>query len=324
MAALSLKAGDAPWRASARDGSKMSVTQSLEALLADASGALGLNGYFSASSLAVLAGVGVLFLMLVLVLAWKIRALKPERDKVKTCGYIAPKPSLATTLRVKRVFGYLISLQVGKVHIQGEENIAAVKGAKILSANHPHWADVGIMPLLVEGTGRFMAHGRVMTSFWGLLGVWLSKAGVFAANDEIRDGGARTREAATQMLVGGETVVIMPEGLTNFSPEVAEFKPGTVKIAREAARRLGKPVHIVPAYIRYGKYPGGWLATLDRAIQYFVVFLLFPLYRRQARVVVGKAVSTDDLVDAQGRPLSDEDASELLRQRVIALDPGKV
>ncbi|HMY56154.1 MAG TPA: hypothetical protein PK671_24515, partial [Candidatus Obscuribacter sp.] len=63
---------------------------------------------------------------------------------------------------------------------------------------------------------------------------------------------------------------------------------------------------------------------LDRAIQYFVVFLLFPLYRRQARVVVGKAVSTDDLVDAQGRPLSDEDASELLRQRVIALDPGKV
>lgn len=270
--------------------------------------------------LSVLIAISVLSVMFAL----KVRALKPERDKVKTCGYIAPKPSLETTLKVKRLFSYLIALQVGKVHIEGKENIDAVTGPKILSGNHPHWADVGLMPLLVDGTGRFMAHGRVMTFFWGLLGVWLSKAGVFAANDEIRDGGARTREAATKMLEGGETLVIMPEGLTNFSPEVAPFKPGTVKIAREAARRMGQPVYLVPVYIRYGKYPGAWLAKLDRALQYFVVFLLFPFYRRGARVVVGKAISTAELVDSKGRELSDEEASELFRQRIVALDPGKV
>lgn len=272
----------------------------------------------------VFAALGITAVSLFLRLVFLIRALKPERDKIKTCGYIAPRPTMEATQQVKRVFKHLLNLQVGKVHIEGQENIDKVDGPKIISANHPHWADVAIMPLLVKETGRFMAHGRVMTFAWGLPGLWLSKAGVFVANDEIRDGGARTREAAVQMLMGGETMVIMPEGLTNFSPEVQPFKEGTVKIAREAARRSGKPVYLVPSYLRYGKYPGAWLSRLDRAVQYFVVLLLFPLYRRQARLVVGKAWSTDEMVDSTGRPLTDEEATKIFRDKVVALDPGKV
>lgn len=258
-------------------------------------------------------------------LALKIRSLKSERVNVSTCGYVAPTPTLKHTNQVKKFLNFLLWIQVGKVKVNGKEHVDAVSGPKILIANHPHWADIGVMPHLVDGTGRYMAHGRVMSACWGMLGVWLSKAGVFVANDSIRDGGARTREAATQFLVRGETLTILPEGLTNFSPHVEEFRTGTVKIAREAAKRLGKPVALVPSYIRYGKYPGGWLAKLDRAIQFFTVFALFPLYRRHASLTVGKAITTDDLVDQKtGAPLSDEAASEYLRQIVIALDPGKV
>ena len=272
-------------------------------------------------------GLGALLVVLsvsALAFALKARSLKKERILVSTCGYVAPKPTEKATNQVRRIFNFLLWIQVGKVTFEGQENVDAVAGGKILCANHAHWADVGIMPRLVKSTGRFMAHYRVMTALWGMLGVWLSRAGVFVANDNIKDGGARTREASTKMLMDGETMVIFPEGLTNFSPNVDEFKTGTVRIAREAAKRMGKPVHIVPAFIRYGKYPTAWLAKLDRAVQYFVVFFLFPIYRRKARVVVGKPISTDDFVDAAGNPLSDEAASEFLRQKVVELDPGKV
>lgn len=270
-------------------------------------------------------GLGVALVCAVVYLVTLARTLRVERKNIRTCGYVAPRPTLAATLRVKNIFKWLIWLQVGKVRITGAENVDKVDGPKILSANHPHWADVGIMPLLVKGTGRYMAHGRVMSFAWGLPGVMLSRAGVFVANDDIRDSGKRTRAAATEMLGNGETMVIMPEGLTNFSPEVQPFREGTVKIARGAALKLGKPVHIVPSYLRYGKYPGIWLSKLDRAVQYFVVLLLFPLYRRKAHLVVGEPWSTADMVCPQtGRQLTDAEASEVLRQKIIALDPVRV
>ncbi|MBK7750618.1 MAG: hypothetical protein IPI39_25615 [Candidatus Obscuribacter sp.] len=161
---------------------------------------------------------------------------KPERDKIKTCGYVAPRPTMEPPAGSNGSSNTCSNLQVGKVHIEGQENIDKVDGPRSSPVQSP--------PL--------------------------------------------------------------------------------VKIAREAARRSGKPVYLVPSYLRYGKYPGAWLSSLDRAVQYFVVLLLFPLYRRQARLVVGKAWSTDEMVDSTGQPLTDEEATKIFRDKVVALDPGKV
>jgi len=163
-----------------------------------------------------------------------------------------------------------------------------------------------------------------MQSLGGLLGVYLSKRGVFAAQDDIKDGGVRTREAATQMLVSGQQLVIFPEGLTNFSPSVDDLRPGAVKIAREAAIRLGKPVYIVPGNTRYGKYPGAWLTKFDRPIQYFMVLFGFALFRRGAVVTIGQPISTNELYGATLTERTDEDAMALLKQRMESLDPGRV
>jgi 1-acyl-sn-glycerol-3-phosphate acyltransferase len=126
------------------------------------------------------------------------------------------------------------------------------------------------------------------------------------------------------MLVSGQQLVIFPEGLTNFSPSVDDLRPGAVKIAREAAIRLGKPVYIVPGYTRYGRYPGKWLAKLDRPIQYFTVLFGFPFFRRGAVVTIGKPISTTELYGPTLTERTDEEAMALLKQRIESLDPGRV
>lgn len=245
----------------------------------------------------------------------------PMRKNVTTCGYVAPPPSIKDTGRLLKVARRLTNIQVGKLTFEGLHHLDSLDGPTIFSANHPHWVDVAILPQMIQAPCRYMAHGRVMQSLGGFLGVYLSKMGAFAANDSIKDGGTRTRQGAATMLARGENIVILPEGLTNFSPEVSVFKEGTVKIARMAAEMRGAPVYITPAYIRYGKYPGPWLARFDRQIQFFTIFFLSPFFRRGARTVVGKPISTDELF-ADGR--DDAAATQYLKDAIVALDPGRV
>lgn len=253
------------------------------------------------------------------------------RDEIKNvtrCGYVAPTPSPQHQANLLKIARFLTNIQVGEIIIKDRHHLENLSGPRIISANHPHWADAAIMPQLVLGPSRYMAHGRVMSSLGGLLGVFLSRRGVFAANDGIYDGGVRTRAAAVEMIRGNENLVILPEGLTNFSPTMGKLKNGTVIIARTAAAQLGKPVSILPCYIRYGKYPGPWLSRFDRATQFWIVFLAFPLFRRKAVVVVGKPISTDEFkikaADGNERPMTDDEATALLRERIEVLDPGFV
>lgn len=293
------------------------IAQAAQDTLTTVNASLGLTGWALISAVTLLSSF--------FYLRAKYNALKPALKQVATCGYVAPRPSEKHVRSLKKISKRLTDIQVGEIFYEGLENIRSVTGPRIVACNHPHWADAAILPQIIDGPARFMAHGRVMTSGWGLLGLFLSRRGAFAANDDIRDGGARTREAAVQIIMGGETLGIAPEGLTNFSPVPDIFKAGTVRIAREVAKRTGKAVHIVPVYIRYGRYPGPWLSKFDRALQFKLVFIGFPLFRRKARVVAGTPISTDDLVDkSTGLPLSDEAASAYLREKVIALDPGKV
>lgn len=271
-----------------------------------------------------LAAVLALFAVsLSIYLACKRAQYKDQIKQVTTCGYVAPRPTLAATGKLVKIVRFLTNIQVGKVKFVNRENYDSLRGPRIVSANHPHWADAAIMPQLVLAPARYMAHGRVMRSLGGLLGVYVSKFGVFASNDSIKDGGVRTRAAAVEMLVNGENLVIFPEGLTNFSPTMDNFRNGTVIIARNAAEKLGKPVYVVPSYIRYGRYPGPWLARFDRALQFFMVFVGFPLFRRGATVVVGNPISTTELyVKTDGSLRSDDEATAFLKSRIAVLDPG--
>lgn len=263
--------------------------------------------------------------LLAIYMAYKRKRLKNEIEQVTTCGYVAPTPGPAATARLLKVARCLTNIQVGAIKFVDRENLDNLIGPRIISANHPHWADAVIMPQLIRGPARYMATDRVMTAAGGLLGVFLSKGGIFTATDKIRDGGERTRAAAIQMVVNKETLVVLPEGLTNFSPTMGPFKNGVAIIARTAAERLGEEVYVVPNYIRYGRYPGPWLSKFDRAKQFALVLLAFPLFRRKAVVVTGKPISTTELFTrADGSRRTDDEASAFLRERIAALDTVSV
>lgn len=253
------------------------------------------------------------------------RRHRDEIKKVTTCGYVAPPAGPIATARLLKVARALTNIQVGAIKFVGRENLDNLIGPRIITANHPHWADAVIMPQLILGPARYMATDRVMTAFGGLLGVLLSRGGIFTATDKIKDGGLRTRAAAIEMVVNKETLVVLPEGLTNFSPIMGPFRNGVAIIARTAAERLGEEVYVVPNYIRYGRYPGPWLSKFDRAKQFGMVLLAFPLFRRKAVVVTGKPISTTELfTKVDGSKRTDDEASAFLRERIAALDTVSV
>lgn len=238
--------------------------------------------------------------------------------QVSTCGYLAPPPSdkaLRSLLRVARAITFL---QVGKVKVVGRENLDSVPGPFMFSANHPAGADVMLIPCVLARKARYMAHETVFTAGFGLGAHLVGPGGAFVAHDSIRDNGVRARAASVKVLTSGQTLVLLPEGLTNYDPVMLPLKDGAVRIVKQAAVELGKPAFIVPAYIRYGKYPGKWLQRYPRALQYLIVFLLWPIYRRGAKVVIGKPISSTEL------SADDTVATALLRSRIEQLDPKSV
>lgn len=128
----------------------------------------------------------------------------------------------------------------------------------------------------------------------------------------------RARAAATKVLTTGQNLVLLPEGLTNMEPTMLPFKDGAVRIIKQAAKELGRDVWIMPAYMRYGAYPGKWIQKLPRPIQYTLTMLLFPFYRRGVKVVIGKPIAASQFA------ADDAEATLQLRHAIEALDPKTV
>lgn len=238
--------------------------------------------------------------------------------QVSTCGYVAPPPTDKALRNLLKVARFLTFIQVGKVKVVGRENLDTVPGPYMFSANHPAGADVMLIPVVLNRKARYMAHETVFTAGFGLGAHIVGPGGAFVAHDNIRDNGVRARAASVKILTSGQTLVLLPEGLTNYDPVMLPLKEGAVRIVKQAALELGKPAFIVPAYIRYGTYPGKWLQRYPRAMQYLIVLLLWPLYRRGAKVVIGKPISSTELAS------DDAVATALLRTRIEQLDPKSV
>lgn len=220
----------------------------------------------------------------------------------------AASPSQRGVRFVGSLARFLTFLFAGKATFIGRENLDAVDGPGMICPNHPHCLDVAVVPLLLNRPARYMTHPQLMKSIFGLLGFLFKRAGAFSARDPE---GYRAGVAA---MTSGQMVVVFPEGRTSFDTRLQRFRKGAVHIAQESARLLARPTFIVPVYIRYGCYPGAWIRRFDAPIQYLLVLLAFPLYRRGVTVVVGKPISTTEL------PTDPKAATRLLAVRIAELD----
>jgi 1-acyl-sn-glycerol-3-phosphate acyltransferase len=210
----------------------------------------------------------------------------------------------------------LTFIQVGKVRVIGRENLNAVDGAVIVCPNHPHYIDGAIFPILMEKESRYMADEDVLRFGFGLGALTLVPVGAFPARDEGPDSNLRTFAAGAKFLASGFSLLIFPEGHTNFNLKMQPVKRGAVQIAKLASTTLGKPVYIIPAFIRYGRYFPMWIQRIKPPLQYLIVLLAFFYFRRGATVVIGKPISSTEF------PSSDNEACNFLGDRIVALDPG--
>lgn len=244
-----------------------------------------------------------------------IRRARQYIRNVETCGFLPPPPTPKAVRFLVRVSKILAFIQVGKVKIEGAENLDGLDGPTIVTPNHPHWADTVVMPIVMNRPARYMAAKGVFTFGGGLGALLVGPVGAFAADLEKGKGGP-AREAAVKLTSEGQILVMFPEGWAYLDGITREFKKGSVRIVREASAKTGKTGYLIPTHLRYGKYPGSWILKVPPPLEYFLLLLLAPIYRRGVTVVIGKPIPTTEL------PADDAAATEYLKQRVLALDHG--
>jgi len=232
---------------------------------------------------------------------------------VSVCGTLPPPPS-DLSFRTLRLFSRaLCFIQVGSVKVFGREYINSVPGPAMICANHPFGVDGNVLAFVLNRKVRVMVHRDVFSAAGGLGAHIFARWGAFVANDQIRDRGVRARAAAARVLTSGQTLVLLPEGLTNMQPTMLPLQNGAVRIVKQAADELSSDTWIVPTYLRYGTYPGDWIQRFPRPVQYALVLLLFPLYRRGVTVKFGKPLAASELAP------DDEDATQELRVAIERL-----
>lgn len=248
-----------------------------------------------------------------------IRKAQLKAKQISECGYLCDPP---TDKAHKRLVGFASFCQrrfVGKLELVGQDKLDATQGPFLLVANHGGLFDVAILPLLLKDRlARYPAAQGVMKAFGGWLGYLLAQWGVFAVD---LSNGKNAYKTAVKILSSGANaniIGIFPEAQTNMDGVVGPFKTGTVRMAAEASRILGRPVPIVPVYIRYGRYPGHWITKYSFANQWLIALFGSCYWGRGAKVVIGDPITSAEL------PADPRIATEVLRQRILALDPGSV
>ena len=260
-------------------------------------------------------------LILAVVLSLAIWAFLPHyrrarayiRD-VSTCGFLPPPPTARAMRWYRRIAKFHLFLQVGNLEVQGTELLAGFNGEIIVTPNHPSSADLAVAPLVVIKPVRTMAAQGVMTFCFGLGALIAGPMGGFAVDITPGRGGP-AHDAAVRVLTTGQILMMFPEGHTHVDGRVGVMKKGAVRIAKESAEILGRDVYIVPMFLRYGRYPGAWINKVSPPLDYFLLLLLAPLYRRGVTVVIGAPIASS-LLDAD-----DDLATEQLRTAIISLDP---
>ncbi len=146
----------------------------------------------------------------------------------------------------------------------------------------------------------------------GLGALVLGPCGAFCA--DLRPGrGGPALNAGVRVLTSGQTLLMFPEGWAHLDGFTRPFKRGLVHIARRAAEHLGHPVRIIPVHLGHGAHPGAWINRLNPRLQFLLVALAFPIYRRGLKVVVGAPMFSSDL------PIDEKVATEKLRDVILAL-----
>lgn len=271
---------------------------------------------FEITSYLMAAAAAIAFLALLWFIP-KFRRVLAYGKQMAECGRLGPAPSDADFRRMIAFSRFWVRGFVGRIDVRGHEKLATMPAPFLLAFNHGSLLDVAIAPVILNRKARWPAAQGVMQAFGGLAGALFSRWGVFSVD---LDNGHKALEASVNALSSGDGAdieVIFPEAWTHMDGVVRTMKTGAVRIAAGTSARIGRPVPIVPGYMRYKRYPGSWITKLPIPVQWAIPLVFAFYYKRGVTVVIGDPISSADL------PADAKEATEILRQKIIALDPGK-
>ena len=181
----------------------------------------------------------------------------PHVEQMRAGGYVPPTPSYLTGLLMRMLCILLGFLEVGPIKIQGKHRLPA-RGPMILAPFHVDAGDASIISALL-GVRSFYYLIRT-TEVVGLRGWVGAMTGAIAVDEESQEGRTKAFKATIAALSnGGPNVcmVIFPQGQLTPDQEVrrADFKAGTMLIAKMAARKRKEPIWIVPIALHYKTDP---------------------------------------------------------------------
>lgn len=237
---------------------------------------------------------------------------KQERQKLDQLDYVPAEPDEDA---VRRVNSRTIAWQVGKVEIQGRDNLAKCPASEplIIISNHSSYADPSVITYAIDRKIYWMTAIGVLKFAGGLSAHFLKGCG--AVPVEIAgENASKALWRFSRLLADGKTLALFPEGWIHLDGITRDFKKGVILIARKSEKLLGRPVRILPVFVQYGKYPGPFVAQVGVPFDYLITLLAGPIYKGGATVFIGEPISSSDL------PSDSDEAISLLHNKVIELN----
>jgi 1-acyl-sn-glycerol-3-phosphate acyltransferase len=269
-----------------------------------------------------MAAAGVL-LAAILCAAWLwhiARLVTPEEmtvlefaRKIQKSGYLPPPPNAYASRQYMKFCRLAVWLQVGEWEVEGRENLE-VDGPCIYVGPHATWVDPCVFPVIMGRQMRHLAASPLFKMLFGLIGVFLAASGSLSTGRTPGSKGSGTTVSVAALVEQFAQLVVFPEGGTNLTGELGELHTGVVRIIKEAAALLNKPLCIVICDIRYGRYPGPWIKHLPALWAFLLLFLLAPIYRRGVKVTVRRKLWSNQL------PEDDKEATTLIRRIMLGAE----
>jgi len=131
--------------------------------------------------------------------------------------------------------------------------------AGLLMANHQSYLDIWMIPKFTISVFVAKAEVRKMA----LVGWGASAVNTVYVDRSSKDSRKQTRDAITNRLRKGRSVIIFPEGTTHFGTDMLPLKPGMFYVAAEEG------IPIVPVAIYYEDDASAWVGNEPIGAHFF-------------------------------------------------------
>jgi 1-acyl-sn-glycerol-3-phosphate acyltransferase len=177
-------------------------------------------------------------------------------------GFWAPKPSRFWNAALGPLRRYYLHsyYKISNVIVRGGEHLDCIKpgDGALIAPNHSHDSDPHVMMHVGHSMGRqlyFMAAWQVFLTHHGIDGWVMQRFGAFSVDREGCDRSAIRQ--ATELLTGGQWLVVFPEGeIYHTNERLTPLREGVAFMGVTAQRdfeksKSGHRVWVVPTCIRY-------------------------------------------------------------------------